>query len=120
MNRDVNLVKVEINRFLKSLYLRENEKVRCERVSRFFHTIDEDEKLEDFLTSLKFSEKLDNLRSVSATIRVLAKEIMESSSLRPTEKTANLRDSIIFAIQYLFKNLIVAPIRNSDLDYKLV
>ena len=120
MNRGLNLVKVEFNRFLKSLYLRENEIVRCERVSRFFHTIDEDEKLEDFLTSLKFSEKLDNLRSVSATIRVLAKEIMESSSLRPTEKTANLRDSIIFAIQYLFKNLIVAPIRNSDLDYKLV
>ncbi len=114
----VSSVKVEIDRYLRKLSAARTEALKCERVTRFFAAIDSNEELEDAFTSLKFSERLDKLRSVHATILELSKKRVESSSQRPTEKTSDLRDSVILAIRYFFKDLEVAPLRNMDLEYK--
>lgn len=114
----INEVKIQLHRYLKNLKSCKNEVERCEKVELFFAEIDRDEKLKDTFTSLKFTEHLDKLRSVHSSIMKLRKDIIKSTSKRQTEKTMDLRKTVFAAMEYLFKELEIAQVKNKDFDYK--
>ncbi len=118
VNQSVLLVKSEISRFLENFSSSRNEAVKCQKVTQFFATIDQNEKLEDALTSLKFSEALDLLRSVHANILELRNERFSNISLRPKDKTTDLIDSVLSTTMILFKELEIAQLKFPEIDYE--
>lgn len=114
----INEVRIELHRYLKNLKSCKNEVERCQKVELFFTEIDNDKILTDAFTTLKFTEHLDKLRNVHSRIMKLRKDIIESTSKRPTEKTMVLKKSVYAAMEDLFKEVEIAQLKNKDLDYK--
>ncbi len=114
----INEVRIHLNRYLKNLKACKNEVERCEKVELFFEEIDKDKKLRGRFVSLKFTEHLEKLRNVHTDIMKVGKDIIKSTSERPTEKTPALRKSLMIAVEDLFKELEIAQIKNKDVDYK--
>lgn len=114
----INEVRIHLHRYLKNLKACKNDVERCEKVELFFAAIDKDKELRDTFTSLKFTEHLEKLRNVHTEIMKLGKDIIKSTSERPTEKTPVLKKSVMIAVEDMFKELEIAQVKNKDLDYK--
>lgn len=115
---EVNLARIEINRFLENLSLCRTEVQRNEKVALFFRTVEENEELEEAFSTLGFTTDMNDLRSVHSRIITTTAARIKTSSQRPGEKTKDLRSSVIQTLRYFFKELEIAPMKNSDLDYK--
>lgn len=118
MNKEVNLVKTEINRFFYDLSSSKNEETKVQKVTAFFELIVQSEEMVAALSSLKFTSYIDELQKTHRIIMGLADDIDESSSKRPTEKTPYLKKVVILALRDFFKELAIAPVKHQDLDYK--
>lgn len=119
-NKDVNVgtAKIELNRFLQNLKESRTQVAINRRITQFFGEVDSNEEFETTLTTLGFASLMDELRSIHSIIQEL--EIQRSNSIekRPKEKTIELERSVFKALNYLFKEVEVAPLRNPDLDYQ--
>ena len=114
---EVNLVRIHINRFLENLNSCRTEVQRNEKVALFFKTIDESEELEETFSTLGFTLNLNELRNVHSSILETTARRIKTTAQRSADKTKELRSSVTKALRNFFKELEVAPLKNSDLDY---
>lgn len=97
---------------------REKEVVKVETISLFLNLVDNNEELSDAIETLKLTPETDNLKIVISDIGMLYNKRRESTSARPKAKTLVHVDKIKIATLNLFKQIEVALIKNTDLDYK--
>lgn len=116
-DKDVKLVREDISHFLKNLDLSKNEEMYNQKVTQFFEAIGNNQKLSDALSSLDFSNKLDQLESVHLSIQRLIDDKLVSISERPRETTAELVKAVLTATKNLIKQIEIAPLKHTELDY---
>lgn len=115
--RDVKVVRNEVNHFFTNLKLSKNEEMFNQKVDDFFTAISQSEELGSALESLDFLENLENLQRVHTSIQSLIYKRLNSISARPSETTAELKKPVITATKNLIKHIEIAPFLNTDLDY---
>lgn len=117
MDKSVYLVKSQTERFISD-FNSSNEEVKCRRLTQFFELIDANEELEEALTKLKFSDKLDELRSVHSNILELMKNKLTNLSYRPIEKTPFLKKSVLNSTKNMFLEIELAILKYPEIDYQ--
>ena len=118
VDRQVNLVRSEMDRFILDFNSSKNEEVKCRRLTQFFAVIEENEELEEAFSTLNFMTLLNDLRSTHSRILALTKEKVSNLSFRPIEKTPFLRKSVIKSIKDLFSDIELAILKNPEIDYQ--
>ncbi len=117
VDKSVNLVKSEIERFISD-FNSSNEEVKCRRLTQFFELIDANEVLEEALATLKFADKLDELRSTHSNILELMKNKITNLSYRPVEKTPFLKESVLNSTKNMFLEIELAILKYPEIDYR--
>ena len=120
VDKSVNLVKSEIERFILDFNSGKNEEVKCRILTQFFAVIDGSEEIEDAMSTLKFSDKLDELRSTHSNILELSKNKLTNISYRPIEKTPFLKRSVLYSTKNMFQEIELAILKHPELDYRLL
>lgn len=120
VNKSVQKIVSEVTRFLENFGSSRNEAVKCQKVTQFYTIIDENEELEEAFSTFKFTEQLNNLRNVHATILELRAKRMSDISLRSKDKTSDLVNSVLSSTIVLFNDLERAALVYPDIVYDLV
>lgn len=116
VDKSVNLVKSEIERFILD-FNSKNEEVKCRKLTQLFALIEEDEELELALSTLKFTEMLNDLRTTHSRILTMSNNKITSLSQRPKEKTSDLIKSVLTATKNIFKDIELAQLKFPEIDY---
>ena len=116
VDKSVNLVKSEIERFILD-FNSKNEEVKCRKLTQLFALIEEDEELELALSTLKFTEMLNDLRTTHSRILTMSNNKIASLSQRPKEKTSDLIKSVLTATKNIFKDIELAQLKFPEIDY---
>ena len=117
IDKDVKLVKASLNKFFANLELCKNDEMFNQKMTQFFKSIDENEELETAYSTLDFTKHLNNLRNVHSSIQEDLGKRLSSISQRPGETTAELKKRMFTAIKNLFKQIDVAQLKHTELDY---
>lgn len=117
VDKDVKLVKASLNKFFANLELCKNDEMFNQKMTQFFKSIDENEELETAYSTLDFTKHLNNLRNVHSSIQEDLGKRLSSISQRPGETTAELKKRMFTAIKNLFKQIDVAQLKHTELDY---
>lgn len=117
VDESVNLVKSEIERFILDFNSSKNEEVKCRKLTQFFKLIEEDEELELAMSTLKFTEMLNDLRTIHSKILTMSKQKITSLSQRPKEKTSVLIKSVLTATKNMLKDIELAQYKFPEIDY---
>ena len=115
---NVKIARENINHFLHNLTLSKNDEMFNQKVAHFFEKIDADAELQKALSSLKFTDHIDDLERAHNTIQKLLLEKLNSISKRPKQKAPELANSVLLAINNLFKQIEIAPIICPNLNYQ--
>ena len=118
VDKAVNLVKSEIERFILDFHSGKNEEVKCRTLTQFFNLIDSNEELEEAFSTLKFTSFLNDLRNTHSNIMELTKNKVTDLSFRPIEKTPYLRKSVLTGIKYMFVEIELAVLKNPEINYQ--
>ena len=116
VDKSVNLVKSEIERFILD-FNSKNEEVKCRKLTQLFALIEEDEELELALSTLKFTEMLNDLRTTHSRILTMSNNKITSLSQRPKEKTSDLIKSVLTATKNIFKDIELAQLKFPEINY---
>ncbi|HKM45181.1 MAG TPA: hypothetical protein VJY12_06960 [Dysgonamonadaceae bacterium] len=116
VDKSVNLVKSEIERFILD-FNSKNEEVKCRKLTQLFALIEEDEELELALSTLKFTEMLNDLRTTHSRILTMSNNKIASLSQRPKEKTSDLIKSVLTATKNIFKDIELAQLKFPEINY---
>lgn len=116
-NKDVKMVRDEINHFLNCLSLSRNEEMFNQKITQFYAAIENNEELSNALAALKFSPHLDKLKDVHADMQRVISAKLVSIAQRPQETTAQLTKIVLAAIKNMVKQIEIAPLLNPELDY---
>lgn len=116
IDKSVNLVKSEIERFILD-FNSKNEEVKCRKLTQLFALIEEDEELELALSTLKFTEMLNDLRTTHSRILTMSNNKITSLSQRPKEKTSDLIKSVLTATKNIFKDIELAQLKFPEINY---
>jgi len=89
-----------------------------QNINSFFKILAENTKLQTAMKTLEMTSYLDNLQSLNQTIEEQYSERREDLSRREKGVTSKTLDAIKIALEYLFKEIDVATLKNKNLDYK--
>ena len=118
VDKAVNLVKSEIERFILDFHSGKNEEVKCRMLTQFFNLIEANEELEEAFSTLNFTTFLNDLRSTHSRIMALMKSKVTDISFRPIEKTPYLRKSVINSIKHMFMEIELAVLKYPEINYQ--
>ena len=118
VDKAVNLVKSEIERFILDFHSGKNEEVKCRMLTQFFSLIETSEELEEAFSTLNFTSFLNDLRSSHSRIMVLMKNKMTDVSFRPIEKTPFLKKSVLNGIKYMLVEIELAVLKYPEINYQ--
>lgn len=114
---NVKVAKIEINRYLGDLKSNRNEQTVNRRITQFLAEIDCNAALQTAISSLDFTEHIDNLTVAHMSIQELIDERTSSKSKRPKVKTPALKKSVLTATRNLVKQIEIAPLKHIEVDY---
>ena len=117
-DESVELVKIEINRFFKNLQTGRSEKAINRKVALFVVEVEQRVELEAALDALNFTDLLDELQSLHATIQEITQNRLVSIAERPRLRTSELNKSLRTALKNLFKDIEVTALKNPQLDFQ--
>lgn len=117
VNKDVKMVRDEINHFLYNLDMSRNEEMYNQKIAQFYATIENNEELSDALMSLKFAPHLEKLKRVHDNMQTVIGAKLRSIAQRPKETTAELTNAVLKATKNLIKQIEIAPLLHPELDY---
>lgn len=117
MQESLKTAKPIVNQHLQHLW-EYDEIMVYHSINSFFKILGENTKLQIAMETLEMTSYLDNLKSLNQTIEELYGKRREDLSRREKGVTLKTKDSIKIALEYLFKEIEVAKIKNRELDYK--
>ena len=118
VDKSVNLVKSELERFILDFNSGKNEEVKCRMLTQFFSLIETSEELEEAFSTLNFTSFLNDLRSTHSRIMALIENKMTTISYRPIEKTPYLKKSVLNSIKYMFMEIELAILKYPEINYQ--
>ena len=118
VDKAVNLVKSETERFILDFHSGKNEEVKCRMLTQFFSLIETSEELEEAFSTLNFTSFLNDLRSTHSRIMALIENKMTTISYRPIEKTPYLKKSVLNSIKYMFMEIELAILKYPEINYQ--
>lgn len=104
------------NHYLQGL-AKEKENIKVETISLFLDLADKNAELYGAIETMNLISDLDNLKLVTSDISMLYDKRRESTSARPKAKTLERVDKIKTAILNLVKQIEVALIKHTELNY---
>ncbi|NLZ95321.1 MAG: hypothetical protein GX921_05790 [Bacteroidales bacterium] len=116
-DKDVNILKNELNHFFQNLELSKNEEMFNQKITQFTASIATNSELSAALESLDFIYYINNLRLVHGSIQNVIYDRMVSISERPQETTKELKQRVLKATKDLIKQIEIAPLINPEIDY---
>ena len=118
VDKSVNLVKSELERFILDFNSGNNEEVKCRRLTQFFNLIDGSQELEEAFSTLNFTSFLNDLRNTHSNILELIGNKMTTISYRPIEKTPYLKKSVLNSIKFMFMEIELAVLKYPEINYQ--
>lgn len=118
VNRNVKTVREHLNHFFNNLEASKNEEMFNQKIVQFLDEVNRNAELQTAIATLKFTEHIDNLQMVHVEIQELIDVRLDTKSERLTESTAQLRESVLRATRNLIKQIEIAPLKHTDLDYE--
>ena len=118
VDKSVNLVKSELERFILDFNSGKNEEVKCRMLTQFFSLIETSEELEEAFSTLNFTSFLNDLRSTHSRIMALIENKMTTISYRPIEKTPYLKKSVLNSIKYMFMEIELAILKYPEINFQ--
>ena len=118
VDKAVNLVKSETERFILDFHSGKNEEVKCRMLTQFFNLIETNEELEEAFSTLNFTSFLNDLRSTHSRIMELIENKMTTISYRPIEKTPYLKKSVLNGIKNMFMEIELAVLKYPEINYQ--
>lgn len=105
-----------VNRFFKGT-LKENLKVKAERVSQFLTAIENDANLKTAMQIAGLMVYVDELVSLQQTIETNTNKRRVAMSVKTIEDRRELKTSIVTALTNLFNAIELARVEHPDVDY---
>jgi hypothetical protein len=103
--------------YLFKLPSSKSQRVMLQKLKGFFEVVERDEAIETLFSEYHLTSDLNNLRSSFSRLKVLLLKRANSKYERSIVKTEELSASIVKALRDLFKQIEVAALKNTDLDY---
>ncbi len=116
--RQITVIQIAIDRHLHKLRSSKNEALINRKVSQFLHEVETDSELSTALRALEFMVHIENLELAHADVRNVLDMRKNSISVRPKDTAKDLADSVVFALNTVFKQVEVAKVKNKELDYQ--
>lgn len=117
VDTNVILVTIELNRFFDALNSSRNEESVNQKITAFYEELMDHEELMDALTTLGFSPLVNDLKVTHNAINELIGKKQSTISERPEEKTEYLKNSVLFSLKKMFKQIDVAISKHPEVDY---
>ena len=103
--------------YLFKLPSSKSQRVMLQKLKGFFEVVERDEAIETLFSEYHLTSDLNNLRSSFSRLKVLLLERSMLTSEISKVKTDDLSAPIVKSLKDLFKQIEVAALKNTDLDY---
>lgn len=117
IDKNVSILKSELNHFFQNLDLSKNEEMFNQKITQFYGALKMNLELNEALEPLGFTPLLNNLKNVHSSIQRVIHDRLVSISERPQETTKELKKMVLKATRNLIKQIEIAPLINSEIDY---
>ncbi len=114
---ELQLIQTVMNRYFAYLYKSRNIKEVKQKITGFLDDVKSDVELSTALSKFDFTDLVSNLGVSLFDVREVSSKRVSKLSQRPADRTQDLTTTVLDSIEYVFKEIEVAQLRNPDLDY---
>ena len=118
--QDLLVLDTHINGYLRGLNASKNREELEDRINGFLKEVENNEELGEAIVDHGFMDFVDNLSMALKKVISTSAKRVDLISQRHKEPTKQIEDEILEAVELIFRELEIAPFRNTEVDYEPV
>lgn len=115
--KDLVVIQTNVDSHLRYLSATKSGKELEKQIGGFLERVESDEELGAAIVEHGFMDDIDNLSMALKKVNSMTAARRELLSKRHKEPTQEIIDDVFKAVEFIFKELEVSPIRNPEVDY---